>query len=74
VIASSSHVVPSCDSFHRPVMVLPSSLNVPVNRCEKPGASRENKDVPAPNLDRQRRRGGLLAQQPEEDGCGRGGA
>jgi hypothetical protein len=37
VKASISHCVPSLDFSQKPVMVLPLSLKVPVNRCEKPG-------------------------------------
>ena len=39
-LKSGSQVEPSCDNSPCQVMVLPSSLNVPVIRCEKSGENR----------------------------------
>jgi hypothetical protein len=44
------HVLPSSAISHRPVIVLPSSENVPVNRCEKGSPSRHSFHTPSPRL------------------------
>src|SRR6266496_6403164 len=47
---SCSHFEPSTDFSQAAVMVFPSSLNVPIKRCEKPGKSLHTFQTPSLRL------------------------